>query len=458
MNSSLYDYRKHSKSKDKSILILSVFLSTYFIYTDFNIRQLVGYFILCAFLILDINGRIILTRTKKTFLFLVFSMLLYFVFPNAKHDKDTISYILAMLIFTMYLMLAKFDEKSVNNALIVFQIASLSIMFILLFFRIFPGLYWTYVYPLLSEVTQEEADIYMKRGYSIPLAGGYTYGNYIFSVAFWISLGQLIIKKKLNKQKKIMAEIVAVASVLGMVLMGRRSELISLVIVFFILKLIYRNKNITYKKTIKFLLLFPVLIVILFLAFQVFNDMGFLSRYISTYNKIVNNIGEGLNSILGGKSDITSGRIQLWKIAVELLKKYPLLGIGVFRFGDHVPAAFSEIHGRGLVTNVHNDYLQHLCEMGIFGALMVSIPTVYLIFEALKQAKRIRKDKKIYSSSVYILNIGALGIQLFYAILGIIDPCFYQMTYWSFYTVGIIFLEFALQIEKEDTEGKINKC
>ena len=60
----------NSIRRNSILLILSVFLTTYFIYTDFNIRQVIGYGVLGIFLLPNLTGRITLTRTKKIFLFL----------------------------------------------------------------------------------------------------------------------------------------------------------------------------------------------------------------------------------------------------------------------------------------------------------------------------------------------------------------------------------------------------
>lgn len=445
MNSTGLMYTSEPKRRNSSLLILSVFLVTYFIYTDFNVRQVIGYAVLGALLLLNYRQSITFTKTKAAFVTLVFVNLLLFLFPNAKLDGDTASYMIAMVILMMYLMFADYDKSTVSTALTVIEIAGIIFTLVILFFRVFPEVYQSYIYPLLSDVTRKEADTYMAKGYSIPMAGDYNYSNYVFAISFAISVGQLFLGRSVTRSKRCLAWISAASSLAGILLTGRRSEPVSLVIVFCIVAFIYRKRSLTPKKLAGFVLL-PVALIILVAAFLALGNIGFLSRYVNTLQQIIENNGAGLSEILGGSNDITSGRTELWGIAMEQFLTAPFLGIGFFRFRDHIPESFIEIHGE--VTNVHNDYLQHLCETGIIGTVLWIIPTFYLLWTAIKQARRIRSKRSQLPADVTILNIVSLGTQLFYAILGLADPCFYARKYWIFYTVGIICLQFSLTLEQ----------
>ena len=439
-------YTSEPKRRNSSLLILSAFLVTYFIYTDFNIRQLLGYAVLCALLLLNVSRGITFTKTKAAFLVLAFVNLLFFLLPNANHDKDTISYMLAMVILAVYLLFSEYDKKTVRWALLVFQMTSIVFMLALLFFRLFPDVYMSHILPMLSDATQEEASIYMSKGYSIPIAGGYTYANYLFALAFSISVGWLF-SGCAKRSERLISLATAASALAGVLLMGRRSELAALLAAFCVIAFLYRKRRLTNKKLARLILL-PVVLIALVVMFFMLGSLGFLSRYVNTLQQIIANGGAGLSEIFGGSNDITSGRMELWSIAVELFCKFPLFGVGYFRFGDYVPVEFSDSHGRGLVTAVHNDYLQHLCETGIIGTVLWLIPTFYLLWTAIKQARRISRRRDSLPAEVTVLNIVSLGVQIFYAVLGLADPCFYHMTYWSFYTVGIISLQFSLTLEE----------
>lgn len=75
----------------------------------------------------------------------------------------------------------------------------------------------------------------------------------------------------------------------------------------------------------------------------------------------------------GDSTSLTTGRDYFWNLAIKVWKANPIFGIGATNFIDYT----------GSHTDVHNSYLQILCEQGIFGftfyiiALLTSI--VYTI-------------------------------------------------------------------------------
>lgn len=68
-----------------------------------------------------------------------------------------------------------------------------------------------------------------------------------------------------------------------------------------------------------------------------------------------------------GNEDITTGRSALWKKAIALFKDNPILGIGV---GNYILVS-------GSYTDVHNTYLQVLCEQGIIGFVLYLIGLLF---------------------------------------------------------------------------------
>ena len=435
------------KWREWLFLVFTVFAVTYFIYTDFNIRQMLGFGVLCVFLLLAAFSRIHLSSVKIAYAIFAGCLLIFFCLPFAKHDKMTISYMLAMVISVGFVIVSEPKESVIKKSLTLIQITGCVFMILLLVFRLFPALYWDKVFPLLSAVTQEEASIYIKKGYSIPLAGGYTYGNLMFSLAFFASVGRFLPLAGSTKGEKSFALLSAAAAFLGLILSGRRSELLSVIIVALLALIIYRRKLKGKKEWLKFIGGCLAVVVILALVIWVLYKMNMLTRYLKTIRSIMANPNQELKNLLGGKNDITSGRIELWKIAVEEIKGSPILGIGWARFADSIPAAFSAVHGRGVVMNVHNDYLQHLCELGVVGTIAILLPQGFLLVTGIRQARRLRWSGK-KQGLIAALNYLSVCTQLFYAVLGLIDPCFYQMSYWIFYPIAIICLVFSVQMER----------
>ena len=429
---------------------LCIFNAVYFVFTDFDIRQFLGFGVLGAVLLLQIHNQIELTDTKLRFLFLTVSITLLYFLPISKINKDSFAYIVSMILSCGFVVVSAYHPAMVKKGFRVLQIACICFALSIIIFKISPSLYKRYILPHLSAVTQEEAKIFMKRGYGIPIAGGYTYVNYIFAFAFFISFG-FILQTHSSLRQNLYSAVTMLIAIVGMLFLGRRSELIALFISTLFIVVIYRKSIFQSKNMVVFLRIIPILFFAIIFGYIFLSRLNLFSRYTKTFTSLTTYIQtDGWKSFFGGKNDITSGRVQLWDIALKQFKTRPLLGIGWARFEDCIPAAFNAAHGRSNVANVHNDYLQHLCETGIIGTLLIVVPMYLNIHYAKKQTKRIRQlpDQTEYKNEVVLMNVMTLGTQLFFAFLSLIDPCFYQMTFWIFYASSIMILEYTLTTEK----------
>lgn len=93
---------------------------------------------------------------------------------------------------------------------------------------------------------------------------------------------------------------------------------------------------------------------------------------------ISNYITSRFNSI---NVDGGSGRIQLWKYAIESFKEHPLIGIGVNSTLEHNKLIYNNAH------YTHNTYLEVLSEQGIGGFIFYLL----LLIEVLKKCLQIKK-------------------------------------------------------------------
>ena len=146
-----------------------------------------------------------------------------------------------------------------------------------------------------------------------------------------------------------------------------------------------------------------------------------------------------LTALFSGKSagDFSNGRIALWKEAWGYFLENPLFGIGWHRFITITPNAHE----------VHNTYLQWLCETGIVGFLLMAIPRFLIYFANLAQARRLTRDENAVPFHKEISYI-ALGIQTFLLLADVIDPAYYHQHYFAFYGVTFLLVEKAMLLEK----------
>ena len=96
--------------------------------------------------------------------------------------------------------------------------------------------------------------------------------------------------------------------------------------------------------------------------------------------------------------DISTGRFDLYEIAYKAFSQSPIFGIGAGLFKEVTHA----------YTDVHNAYLQVLCEQGIIGLILFIFPLLNILIDSIQQLR-------IASIRVmpYIVDVGCFG---FYSI------------------------------------------
>ena len=168
-----------------------------------------------------------------------------------------------------------------------------------------------------------------------------------------------------------------------------------------------------------------LIILIIPLWPKLFNSLLF-ARYSATVTSLR----------LGG--DILSGRIELWREALNIFLEHPIIGIGWGGFSGYVSDNYRSLHGN--VFNVHNIYLQFLAETGIIGTLVIVSSLLWITHYAIRQMLWLRN----INEERYILrriNSIAIGIQVYFLILGLIDPCFMKYYFWVFFSISIILMK-----------------
>lgn len=121
--------------------------------------------------------------------------------------------------------------------------------------------------------------------------------------------------------------------------------------------------------------------------------------------------------------DITAGRTDLYEKALDLYRNNRIFGVGVGNFMNYTHAD----------TDVHNVYLQVLCEQGIIGEVLLILPlaiNIIYTFKLLHCADN-EKDDGIYKFSLFVqfvyifysitgnLNVNMYGYMIYFIILAI---------------------------------------
>ncbi len=203
---------------------------------------------------------------------------------------------------------------------------------------------------------------------------------------------------------------------------NRRGELIAAVLTIVVMYLLSMNFG-RIETNRLFRAMAAVAIIAVGLVFMY--ARGMLDRYINTIVSLSSRKA-------GGIEEVGNGRIALWSLAIEKFFRSPIIGIGwnQFRATNDIP--FME----GI--NVHNDYLQWLCETGIIGFILILIPTLYLWFKTAKRCRFLFANRAFYCNEARSYALISFGIQNFFILLHFMDPCFYKLIFWPIYALSII--------------------
>lgn len=124
---------------------------------------------------------------------------------------------------------------------------------------------------------------------------------------------------------------------------------------------------------------------------------------------------------LENNEDITHGRLDLYRLAIEYFLKNPIIGIGW--------EGFRKLPGlQGGQT--HNIYLELLCETGIIGFSFFSVFFIYAFVTAMKNCSSAR------SESDRFLSRFCLFMQLFFLLYGISGNPLYDPPYYIPYFIA----------------------
>ena len=441
---------KAFRFSDSLMLIMAIFTVTFFAYKDFDIRMLYGYGLLCIFLFFNFVRRLafkkgleIPSSSVGVAFIAVITICVMFLRPDSRHDDDTIVYILSMLICSGYLLFAEPSKKEYGRVIGVLLVGAILFTAFVLFFWKYEELFWDTYFPLLSRASKVYVLKYINRGYNAVLGGSCTITDYVIMLGVAVLVGQI-----LSKQKKWFINalylIPLVIFILAIMIVGRRGELLAIgVTVVFIYGLTQNKKQLIIKITT-----LAAIGLVLLWAFVVhleeLKEITFLRRYVMT-----------IEDILMGQ-DTTSGRFELYGTAFTIFLKNPLLGIGWGSFSDYVTTEFQAAHGSA-VADVHNIYLQFLCETGIIGTALILTPIFYVFIKTVAQTKRLYNASERGEDIILAakLNGISLTIQTFFLVVGFLDPCFSKNIFWCFFILSAKMLDSATRLEKHTETNRL---
>lgn len=213
----------------------------------------------------------------------------------------------------------------------------------------------------------------------------------VASVMIIIMEGVLIyvIKPRNSQRYSILFTALILLSIVGVFLTGKRTLAICALIIPLIIPALGKKRDLVF-------ILFPLVAIIVYFAYDFFvsnvyhfADDPILGRFARSY--IEQQQGE----------DITSGRRELYRDAINAFMDHPILGVGDFK------------KYTGNLIAPHNTFLQVLCEQGIVGMLLYIVPVVYCLRACIKKLKYVKRGNGIFEFVVFIQLV-----YVFYSLTG----------------------------------------
>lgn len=251
-----------------------------------------------------------------------------------------------------------------------------------------------------------------------------TFGNTNFMGNF-LSIGIPVFSMVYILKNRKLSLLTSLIIFFGIIACGARSSWLAFA-TFFIILLAYliQTKNKEYiKRTGILLVCFTLIFTYLFTAKNSFTK----SKINAVKSDITVATTEGITNKMG------SGRIQIWKITIELIKKYPIFGVGTDNLKKGIIDNLTDesidfmLRTRTTIDKAHNEYLQYAVTLGI-PAMLIYIGFVLLVLkDNIKEIETNDMKLILYLIVVSYLvqaffNISTIGIApLFWLLLGLLD-------------------------------------
>lgn len=284
--------------------------------------------------------------------------------------------------------------------------------------KLFPNIYYSLISIVLPSNVVSSIKNRLVEGYYTGFTREVSFTMFFIVIGLGIYLFDILKKDKENidsnyKIKKYFKILFLFAA---LVVSGKRATLIFFLLTIFIIQFIRSKDSL---KTMKYLGIGCGLLLLLYISFPLWSKIESLSRIVEllTFIKEKNIIG------------ITNGRNLIYQNAIDLWNTNRIFGIGWGNFKYMVNGA---LWYAGF--DVHNCYLQILCENGLIGAAVFYTLTIISIFRFVKCLKKARECGDGY---IYKLSLITAYVQIFFITYSFTEPILYEYTDYIIYFISI---------------------
>lgn len=357
---------------------------------------------------------------------LMLGMLFFIVYRNANFERLFFSYQIIEYVIMMLLCCAVFDDEGWISSYFNILIA------LYVFYAVMtiwcassPDFYYSAVLPFFPENSGRLSNWY-QQGCNAGFTSHYSTNGMFMANAFIITFCSFFVAKK-NQMKAF--KILSVLFLVALLLTGKRGPLIFSVAAIYIALYQYMSN----KPRKRIVQLFGVTLMIVCVGTIIISLFPELSI--------------GLSRLLdvGESEDITNGRSLFWEYAFILFADNPIIGVGWKQYSK----TMQEYTHYDKAADVHNIYIQLLCETGIIGFVIFVAFFVFMFVTAMKTLRYIRfnSEKFSYKDQYYmVLSVALQSYFLLYGFTG--NPLYDAMVFIPYFLACAIALHYKRKIRR----------
>ena len=258
--------------------------------------------------------------------------------------------------------------------------------------------------------------------YGFMYDSAFTARHLVFGIAGLV----VMLANKETKKKPLMLLGVIIFTV-GLLLTGKRTSLAGMLLAFLIL---YYCIAPLQKKIGRLLLI----LIVIAIGFALLPTLANLLQI-----EVLTEIVEAIDGVMNGES-LFEYRSTLYSDAIELFRENPLLGIGWKQFRE------LHVNYWGYELDVHNVYLQLLCETGICGFLLFAIFFVVNLNRAIKLCRMPLVGQEQACARFMLF------VQVFFLLCCVTENELYNISAFAYYFVSCAYVQTRYKREKRQRE------
>lgn len=284
--------------------------------------------------------------------------------------------------------------------------------------KLLPNVYYSIISTVFPSSVVLSIKSRLAEGYYTGFTREISFTMFFIVIGLGIYIYDLLMKDKSSDESSYkIQKFIKVAILFGaLFISGKRATLIIFVITLLVVQFIKSKDTL---KILKYAAICFGIFFAIYASFPIWSKVESLSRIV----ELLDFINE--KNVIG----ITNGRTVIYQNAIDLWQKSKIFGIG---WGNFKYMVAQSLWYSGF--DVHNCYLQILCENGIIGAIIFYLLTIISIFRFIKCIKKAGQQGE---KSIYRLALITAYIQIFFIIYSFTEPILYEYTDYIIYFVSI---------------------